>query len=913
MIRTLSSRAPRKHAYQLAALLILVLGPLFALSKTAYADTITLTQARACYDQLNGKETLQSPMTDAVCSQVCVADGTVWACINPNAAALTPTQLSNTVLDAKRLYGTSVGAAICDQTVEQERASCVDYSKTVVIDCINAWVASLSSSQLKDFIITNINVDNVATCAANKLNAPKTVVASALNDAKSQIDNTVDQAVADAEKKAEQACKEKNMTYSPDDSNADADGCVKNTPNVLCSGGALGWLLCPVVSLLNDVNQFMAGQIEGLLRLNTMTLDTSRKAIEAVWATVVGIANLALVVAFLIVIFSQATSIGLSAYGIKKMLPRIIAAAILLNLSFFICSILIDIANVIGASIQGIFQAAVNSLGKLPGSVPDAGAAGHVLMDMGGLLAILTSAVAVTAVAFTVGALPFIVPVLIAGTFAIVIFFLALALRQVLVALLVIIAPLAFVAMVLPNTESLFKKWWSSLVKLLVMYPAIAIIMYGSVFVGQVMLSQISEETANNSFWTTAGLTLATGPGGVAGALTQGDALKIILAYAVIALGPPIGSYMYLKSANKIIASVTGAVSKVGKGLTKATTGWAKKEYKRGEFATARDTARTVRDRDAKIAALQSMGSAEEWKGGRFNPFNKQQRTGVLRRAARAGLFMNQQAQQKLSSAYVNAEDTVYKEEVEDEEKRLAKSLPNNITAAEQHLRDLGDRRNASASEVHAAMNHLAGYAGGKSTMRSIMRDQKFMAGIKASRDGHYGGSIGLQKGWAANSKFGKAHPDVEANMEADPEKFIDEVAAGRGDATLGGNFKGLTSLTGATAAGGTTPMTGPPRDWAWHAALASRFLPLGEAHTGQLYDKITYDTALTASEAPNFNESDPDIQAMVRDIIAKGKEDARYKGLAEPDGNFALPSSYRPAPTPTKPTGWWRDPSKPY
>ncbi|MCZ6324111.1 hypothetical protein O5165_25825, partial [Escherichia coli] len=43
---------------------------------------------------------------------------------------------------------------------------------------------------------------------------------------------------------------------------------------------------------------------------------------------------------------------GLNNYSIKKMLPRLIVAAILVNLSYYICAIAVDISNILGHSLQ---------------------------------------------------------------------------------------------------------------------------------------------------------------------------------------------------------------------------------------------------------------------------------------------------------------------------------------------------------------------------------------------------------------------------------------------------------------------------------------------------------------------------------------------------------------------------------
>jgi len=70
-------------------------------------------------------------------------------------------------------------------------------------------------------------------------------------------------------------------------------------------------------------------------------------------------ATLRLSLPFFAIIFSQATSIGITNYGIKRLLPRLILIAIATNISYFICSVLIDAFNILGVGITSLF-AAVN-------------------------------------------------------------------------------------------------------------------------------------------------------------------------------------------------------------------------------------------------------------------------------------------------------------------------------------------------------------------------------------------------------------------------------------------------------------------------------------------------------------------------------------------------------------------------
>ena len=79
-------------------------------------------------------------------------------------------------------------------------------------------------------------------------------------------------------------------------------------------------------------------------------------------------------------------------------------------------------------------------------------------------------------------------PVLIAGAIAVIIGLITIAARQALVALLVMIAPLAFVAYLLPNTEKWFNKWRELLGRMLIFYPMFSFLVGASQLLGSALI-----------------------------------------------------------------------------------------------------------------------------------------------------------------------------------------------------------------------------------------------------------------------------------------------------------------------------------------------------------------------------------------------------------------------------------------
>ena len=252
----------------------------------------------------------------------------------------------------------------------------------------------------------------------------------------------------------------------------------------VCSAGALGWIICPAINFIASFNDMAYAAIQNMLIIEPTTVEIGGPLYNT-WTKFRDIANVLFVIAFFVVIFSQATSVGLSSYGIKKLLPRVIAAAILVNLSFFLCQIALDITNIVGVSIANLFEAMhsgsnvdVNVLSwqTVIGALLAGGAA------YGGVVAVLGTG-------GVVGAMAAILPFLVTALFAVVTAVAILIARQVIIILLIALAPLAFVAFILPNTQKYFQLWQNTFTTMLVMFPLIAALFAGSQLAANIVLT----------------------------------------------------------------------------------------------------------------------------------------------------------------------------------------------------------------------------------------------------------------------------------------------------------------------------------------------------------------------------------------------------------------------------------------
>lgn len=253
-----------------------------------------------------------------------------------------------------------------------------------------------------------------------------------------------------------------------------------------CAVDGIGWIICPVMTFLSQIVDSAYSIVATLLGVQPLvtTGEESSKNIYNAWSIMRNFANVAFVIAFLFIIFSQISSIGITNYGIKKMLPRLIISAVLVNVSYWICAVAIDASNIAGASLKELFDSLGSSFAA-PTAKLDPSQTGEGWTGIAG--AILAGGIA-GGIALYVGLSAFI-PIILAALVAIITVFLVLALRQALIILLVIIAPLAFVAYLLPNTENLFKKWRGLLQTLLLMYPIISLIFGASALASTVIMT----------------------------------------------------------------------------------------------------------------------------------------------------------------------------------------------------------------------------------------------------------------------------------------------------------------------------------------------------------------------------------------------------------------------------------------
>lgn len=274
----------------------------------------------------------------------------------------------------------------------------------------------------------------------------------------------------------------KNNPAGEDD--GDSDG--SNDKNS-CAIEWVGWIMCPIIRMSNGmvVSTYSVMQ-KHFLNIKADEIFQQDKPAFKTWSSFRDIANVFFVIILSIIIFSQVSGVGISNYGIKKMLPKIIVFAILVNISWYVSVLMIDISNIVGHS---LFEWLSND-GQWDYSSDSQTENNPIEQILGGaaVLGVGTAAGVTGALAAGSSALLF----LFSAALALIMMVFILLIRQAAVIVLVVISPVAFVAGILPNTEGFFKKWMKFLKNMLMIYPICSLIVGGAIFVSNLLYSNES-------------------------------------------------------------------------------------------------------------------------------------------------------------------------------------------------------------------------------------------------------------------------------------------------------------------------------------------------------------------------------------------------------------------------------------
>jgi hypothetical protein len=219
----------------------------------------------------------------------------------------------------------------------------------------------------------------------------------------------------------------------------------------------LNWIVCPLIQIAQGTATKLDGIVAGMLQ--TPIDQTFNDNYKQAWNSFRILGTALIVIAGLVMVVSQALGFEiLDAYTIRKTLPRLLVAIIGMSLSWPIMQFIVSFFNTLSNDIYGLI------VGPFSGVNATITASGATLTTM---------LVALGAVGgwFIFG--PAALLMILSAILGLLLAFLFLLIRQIGIAAIVILAPFAIAAYVLPNTQKIYKVWSDNFMGLMLVGPII--------------------------------------------------------------------------------------------------------------------------------------------------------------------------------------------------------------------------------------------------------------------------------------------------------------------------------------------------------------------------------------------------------------------------------------------------------
>ncbi|MEK7629961.1 MAG: hypothetical protein AAB432_01075 [Patescibacteria group bacterium] len=230
----------------------------------------------------------------------------------------------------------------------------------------------------------------------------------------------------------------------------------------------IGYLLATLTGLLFSLVNTIGG-----LTIHLQTLITANSFVTTGWAVVRDVANLGFVL--VIIIMAVATIFRQEEYGYKKLLPKLIAAAILVNFSLTIAAVFIDFSQ----TLMNFFYARMGDSEAIFSVLSGLFSPQKLLDSVGGSSPNFS---AITT--FGYSAIMFAIAPWLITAFNVLAIFVLLALSFMLflrffnLSFLLIISPIVWLFWVIPGLSKHFTNWWSKFFEWIFFGPAVLFFIY---------------------------------------------------------------------------------------------------------------------------------------------------------------------------------------------------------------------------------------------------------------------------------------------------------------------------------------------------------------------------------------------------------------------------------------------------
>jgi hypothetical protein len=339
--------------------------------------------------------------------------------------------------------------------------------------------------------------------------------------------------------------------------------------------GALGTLLGLLMTLIIRVAQYN----------NFIKSD----AITNGWVIVRNLCNMFFILILLFIAF--ATILRVEGYDIKRMLPKLIIMAVLINFSKTICGLIIDAAQLI----MNVFVSAFSQVG---------GANLTQMMGLDSLLKFGENAKAADA-SKIFGAYIFALIYTLIASVVLIVLLVILVMRIVMIWIYVVLSPLAYFFAAFPQGKSYVSQWWNEFIKNVTVGPILAFFLWLS------FVSLGNNQSGADILGMTGSFDPVNDPQGLTAAMSTNMMLKF-----VISIGMLMGGLIITQGAGGSMGKIAGA----GMAKIQAGTGWMRKQTL-GRAGTA-----------AKVGAIAAGGAALAGVKGTAGAVNRLMGAGIASR-----------------------------------------------------------------------------------------------------------------------------------------------------------------------------------------------------------------------------------------------------------------------------------------
>src|SRR3989344_654823 len=151
-----------------------------------------------------------------------------------------------------------------------------------------------------------------------------------------------------------------DTTTPPGGSTGDNEACYKND-------WGLSWLFCPLIEGASKVSERLYGFVEDQLKfVFPASIGGDKGGVRDAWNSIRILVSGLVVILMLVMVISQAIGSGpFDAYTIRKMVPRLVAGVILIQLSWPVFGWIINSVDVIGRGLADIMYAPFGGASKM--------------------------------------------------------------------------------------------------------------------------------------------------------------------------------------------------------------------------------------------------------------------------------------------------------------------------------------------------------------------------------------------------------------------------------------------------------------------------------------------------------------------------------------------------------------------